>query len=341
MNIQPINTLGQFIIERQSEFPYSKGQLSRLLRDIGIASKIVNREVNKAGLVNILGDTGETNIQGEKVKKLDLFANEQFKAALIAGGECCVFASEEEEDILPIENPVSVDAKYVVMIDPLDGSSNIDVNVSVGTIFSIYRRVSENGPGLLSDCLQKGMHQVAAGYVVYGSSTMLVYTTGHGVNGFTLDPSIGEFCLSHPNIRIPEDGKIYSVNEGNYIHFPQGIKKYIKYCQAYDEPSSRAYNSRYIGSMVADFHRNLLKGGVFIYPVTGKAPKGKLRLCYECNPLAFVVEQAGGKASDGDHRILEIEPTDLHQRTPVVLGSKKMVEKVEWFLKEFPDPGFF
>ncbi len=341
MNAQRITTLGQFIIERQAEFPYSKGQLSRLLRDIGIASKIVNREVNKAGLVNILGDTGETNIQGETVKKLDLFANEQFKAALKAGGECCVFASEEDDEITIIEGAVSADAKYAVLMDPLDGSSNIDVNVSVGTIFSIYRRVSQEGPGLLSDCLQKGMHQVAAGYVVYGSSTMLVYTTGHGVNGFTLDPSIGEFCLSHPDMRIPEQGFIYSVNEGNYIHFPQGIKQYIKYCQAYDETTSRPYNSRYIGSMVADFHRNLLKGGVFIYPATGKAPKGKLRLGYECNPMAFIVEQAGGKASDGKNRILELESTDLHQRTPVVLGSRLMVEKVESFLREFPDPGSF
>ncbi|MFZ9680975.1 MAG: class 1 fructose-bisphosphatase [Bacteroidia bacterium] len=341
MQTQRITTLGQFIIERQAEFPYSKGQLSRLLRDIGIASKIVNREVNKAGLVNILGDTGETNVQGEKVKKLDLFANEQFKAALQAGGECCVFASEEDDDITTIDGAVSADAKYAVLMDPLDGSSNIDVNVSVGTIFSIYRRISKEGPGLLSDCLQKGMHQVAAGYVVYGSSTMLVYTTGHGVNGFTLDPSIGEFCLSHPDMRIPEQGKIYSVNEGNYIHFPQGIKQYIKYCQAYDETTSRPYNSRYIGSMVADFHRNLLKGGVFIYPATGKAPKGKLRLGYECNPMACLAEQAGGKASDGKNRILELEPTDLHQRTPVVLGSRLMVEKVEAFLREFPDPGSF
>lgn len=341
MSMQRTVTLGQFIIERQSEFPFSKGQLSRLLRDIGIASKIVNREVNKAGLVNILGDTGETNVQGEEVKKLDLFANEQFKAALTAGGECCVFASEEDDQITPIETAVSRDAKYVVLIDPLDGSSNIDVNVSVGTVFSIYRRISEEGPGQLEDCLQSGIHQVAAGYVVYGSSTMMVYTTGHGVNGFTLDPSIGEFCLSHPDMKIPVDGRIYSVNEGNYIHFPQGVKQYIKYCQAYDEPSSRPYNSRYIGSMVADFHRNLLKGGVFIYPATGKAPKGKLRLGYECNPMAFIVEQAGGKASDGRNRILELPCKDLHQRTPVVMGSRNMVDKVEWFLREFPDPGSF
>lgn len=328
-----VTTLGQFIIERQKEFPYSKGQLSRLLRDIGIAAKIVNREVNKAGLVNIIGNAGETNIQGEEVKKLDLYANDQFISALTAGGECCVIASEENEDIIPIFGEVSKDAKYVVLMDPLDGSSNIDVNVSIGTIFSIYRRTSFSGPGNLEDCLQPGSEQVAAGYVVYGSSTMLVYTTGHGVNGFTLDPSIGEFCLSHPDMRIPEDGNIYSINEGNYINFPEGIKKYIKYCQEEDKKTNRPYSSRYIGSMVADFHRNLIKGGVFIYPPTSKAPKGKLRLGYECNPLSFIVEQAGGKSSDGANRILDIRPGSLHQRTPVVLGSKNMVEKVEEFMR--------
>ncbi|MFN3528331.1 MAG: class 1 fructose-bisphosphatase [Bacteroidia bacterium] len=326
-------TLGQFIIERQKEFPYSKGQLSRLLRDIGIASKIVNREVNKAGLVNILGDAGNTNVQGEEVKKLDVFANEQFIAALSAGGECCAIASEEDEDIIPIFSEVSKDAKYVVLIDPLDGSSNIDVNVSIGTIFSIYRRTSFSGPGTLEDCLQPGSEQVGAGYVVYGSSTMLVYTTGHGVNGFTLDPSIGEFCLSHPNMKIPESGTIYSVNEGNYVDFPEGIKKYIKYCQEIDKKTKRPYSSRYIGSMVADFHRNLIKGGVFIYPATGKSPEGKLRLGYECNPLSFLVEQAGGKSTDGYNRILNLQPKSLHQRTPVVMGSKNMVEKVEEFLR--------
>lgn len=330
-----VTTLGQFIIERQQEFPYSKGQLSRLLRDIGIASKIVNREVNKAGLVNILGDAGDTNIQGEEVKKLDIFANEQFIAALSAGGECCVIASEENEDIIPIDTAVSKEAKYVVLMDPLDGSSNIDVNVSIGTIFSIYRRLSFNGPGTLEDCLQAGSEQVAAGYVVYGSSTMLVYTTGHGVNGFTLDPSIGEFCLSHPNMRIPESGNIYSINEGNYIHFPEGVKKFIKYCQEEDKATKRPYSSRYIGSMVADFHRNLIKGGVFIYPPTAKAPKGKLRLGYECNPLSFLVEQAGGKATDGRNRILDLKPEALHQRTPIVIGSKLLVEKVEAFMEQY------
>ncbi len=331
-----VTTLGQFIIERQRDFPYAKGELSRLLRDIGIAAKIVNREVNKAGLVDILGSTGRENVQGEDVKKLDIFANEQFIAALTSGGECCVIASEENEEIIPIETEISKNAKYVVMMDPLDGSSNIDVNVSIGTIFSIYRRKSLGGPGTLEDCLQAGTEQVAAGYVVYGSSTMLVYTTGRGVNGFTLDPSIGEFCLSHADMRVPETGIIYSINEGNYIKFPEGIKKYIKYCQEDDKASSRPYSSRYIGSMVADFHRNLIKGGVFIYPQTQKSPNGKLRLCYECNPLSFIVEQAGGKASTGSGRILEITPNDLHQRTPIIIGSVKMVEKVEEFLRQYP-----
>ncbi len=328
-------TLGQFIIERQADFPYAKGELSRLLRDIGIASKIVNREVNKAGLVDILGEAGEINIQGENVKKLDVFANEQFISALTSGGECCAVGSEENEHVVDINSLVSKNAKYVVAIDPLDGSSNIDVNVSIGTIFSIYRRTSLSGPGTLQDFMQRGTEQVAAGYVIYGSSTMLVYTTGRGVNGFTLDPSIGEFCLSHPNMKIPKEGNIYSINEGNYVHFPDGIKKYIKYCQEDHKPSNRPYSSRYIGSLVADFHRNLIKGGIFIYPATAKSPKGKLRLLYECNPIAFIIEQAGGKASNGFKRILEIEPKDLHQRTPLIIGSLQMVEKAEDFMLKF------
>jgi fructose-1,6-bisphosphatase I len=333
--LSKITTLGQFIIERQKDFPYAKGELSRLLRDIGIAAKIVNREVNKAGLVDILGSAGNENVQGEEQKKLDVFANDQFIAALTSGGECCVIASEENEDIIPIDTEISKNAKYVVMIDPLDGSSNIDVNVSIGTIFSIYRRKSLGGPGTLEDCLQYGTEQVAAGYVVYGSSTMLVYTTGRGVNGFTLDPSIGEFCLSHPDMKMPETGTIYSINEGNYIKFPEGVKKYIKYCQDDDKATNRPYSSRYIGSMVADFHRNLIKGGVFIYPSTQKSPNGKLRLAYECNPLAYIVEQAGGKATTGYSRILEVQPTSLHQRTPIVIGSSKMVEMVEDFMRTY------
>ncbi len=328
-------TLGQFIIERQSDFPYAKGELSRLLRDIGIAAKIVNREVNKAGLADILGEFGTTNIQGEVVKKLDVFANEQFIAALSAGGETCAVASEENDGLVHINSTVSKNAKYIVCVDPLDGSSNIDVNVSVGTIFSIYRRISFSGEVEESDYLQRGMDQVAAGYIIYGSSTMLVYTTGKGVNGFTLDPSIGEFCLSHPDMSCPDDGKIYSINEGNYVHFPDGVKQYIKYCQVEDLKTERPYSSRYIGSLVADFHRNLLKGGIFIYPSTLKSPKGKLRLLYECNPLAFIIEQAGGKASNGFERILKLQPTTLHQRTPLFIGSPKMVTMAEEFMMKY------
>ncbi len=329
-----VKTLGQFIIEKQADFPYAKGELSRLLRDIGIAAKIVHREVNKAGLADILGDAGETNVQGEQVKKLDVFANDQFIAALSIGGECCAIASEENDDIIPVKTAVSRDAKYVVAMDPLDGSSNIDVNVSVGTIFSIYRRKSLSGPGTIEDFLQKGTEQVAAGYIIYGSSTMLVYTTGKGVNGFTLDPSIGEFCLSHPNMMAPKTGEIYSVNQGNYVHFPQGVKDYIKWCQEEDKSSKRPYSTRYIGSLVADFHRNLLKGGIYIYPPTSKSPKGKLRLLYECSPLAFIAEQAGARATDGNGRILEIQPSELHQRVPLFIGSVEMVGKAHEFMEK-------
>jgi fructose-1,6-bisphosphatase I len=306
-----------------------------LLRDIGIASKIVNREVNKAGLVDILGDAGTTNIQGEDQKKLDMYANEQFISALTSGGECCIVVTEEEDEFVPIDSPVSKNAKYIVCIDPLDGSSNIDVNVAVGTIFSIYRRKSVDGCATITDILQKGTDQVAAGYVIYGSSTMLVYTTGNGVNGFTLDPSIGEFCLSHPNMKVPEDGIIYSINEGNYVHFPEGVKKYIKYAQVEDLATRRPYTSRYIGSMVGDIHRNLIKGGIYMYPTTASSPNGKLRLLYECNPMAFIIEQAGGVASDGLNRILDIQPTELHQRVSIFIGSPKMVKKAEELMAEF------
>jgi fructose-1,6-bisphosphatase I len=330
-----VKTLGQFIIEKQNDFPFAKGELSRLLRDIGIAAKIVHREVNKAGLADILGEAGETNIQGESVKKLDVFANEQFIAALSVGGECCAIASEENEDIILVENEQSKNAKYVVAMDPLDGSSNIDVNVSVGTIFSIYRRISLSGPGKLEDFMQRGTEQIAAGYIIYGSSTMLVYTTGKGVNGFTLDPSIGEFCLSHPNMQTPKSGKTYSMNEGNYVHFPDGVKKYIKYCQEEDKTTKRPYSSRYIGSAVADIHRNLITGGIYIYPVTASSPNGKLRLLYECNPLAFIIEQAGGKATDGYRRIMEVETKTLHQRTPFYAGSADMVDTACEFMSRF------
>jgi fructose-1,6-bisphosphatase I len=330
-----VTTLGQFIIERQADFPYAKGELSRLLRDIGIAAKIVNREVNKAGLVDILGDQGTMNTHGENQKKLDMYANEQFISALSSGGETCAVASEENDGLVQINSEVSKNAKYVVCVDPLDGSSNIDVNVSIGTIFSIYRRTSNDGDVGEKDYLQKGTQQIAAGYVIYGSSTMLVYTTGKGVNGFTLDPSIGEFCLSHPDMMCPKTGILYSINEGYYFHFPDGVKQYIKYCQVEDPQTNRPYSSRYIGSLVADFHRNLLKGGIFIYPSTLKSPKGKLRLLYECNPLAFIIEQAGGKASDGFKRIREIQPTSLHQRTPLFIGSASMVEQAEEYMMKY------
>jgi fructose-1,6-bisphosphatase I len=328
-----LTTLGQFIIERQSDFPYAKGELSSLLRDIGIAAKVVNREVNKAGLVDILGEYGTTNIQGESVKKLDIYANEQFIAALGSGGETRAIASEENEDLIPITTKVSKNAKYMVCVDPLDGSSNIDVNVSVGTIFSIYRRTDSDTPLSATDFFQQGVKQVAAGYVIYGSSTMLVYTTQRGVNGFTLDPSIGEFRLSHRDMKCPETGTIYSINEGNYAMFQEGVKRYLKYCQVDDDATSRPYTSRYIGSLVADFHRNLLKGGIFIYPSTAKSPHGKLRLLYECNPLALIIEEAGGAASDGRQRILELAPTSLHQRTPLFIGSVGMVAKAEEFMR--------
>ncbi len=331
-------TLGEFIIENQRDFPYASGELSQLLSSIRIAAKVVNHQINKAGLVDISGVAGGQNVQGEAQMKLDVFADEVFIRALRARGEVCGVASEENEEFIAFNDSIHSTSKYVVLIDPLDGSSNIDVNVSVGTIFSIYRRVTNPGsPVTLADFLQPGQRQVAAGYVVYGSSTMLVYTTGRGVNGFTYDPGIGSFYLSHPNLRIPESGKIYSVNEGNYWLFPDGVKKYIKYCQEEDAASSRPYSSRYIGSLVSDFHRNMLKGGIYIYPRGTKSPNGKLRLLYECNPLAFIAEQAGGKASDGYKRILDIQPETLHQRVPYFIGSKEMVEVAERFMSEYPD----
>lgn len=331
-----IVTLNEFIINRQTEHPEAKGDLSRLLHHIGIAAKIVNKKINKAGLVDILGEAGEVNVQGEDVKKLDVFANDHFMAAIKASGEVCAVASEENQEIITFDDGLSSDGQYIVCMDPLDGSSNIEVNVSVGTIFSIYRRLSPGGEQAdLSDFLQPGIRQVAAGYVIYGSSTMLVYTTGEGVDGFTLDPGIGEFCLSHPRIRTPDTGKIYSINEGNYVHFPMGVKKYIKYCQEIDPDTDRPYTSRYIGSLVSDFHRNLLKGGIFIYPETQAAPEGKLRLIYECNPIAFIAEQAGGVASNGIMRTMEQVPATLHQRVPFYVGSRTMVDRVRGFLEEF------
>ncbi|MBZ9729869.1 class 1 fructose-bisphosphatase [Salegentibacter sp. JZCK2] len=328
-------TLGEFIIDNQAAFPYSSGELSRLIRSLRLAAKVVNHEVNKAGLVDILGLQGDTNIQGEDQQKLDVYANETFIQTLINREIVCGIASEENDDFITISGKnMDNQNKYVVLMDPLDGSSNIDVNVSVGTIFSIYRRVTPIGtPVTKEDFLQPGNKQVAAGYIIYGTSTMLVYTTGCGVNGFTLNPALGSWYLSHPDIKFPENGSIYSMNEGNYVHFPLGVKKYIKYCQ--EEKEDRPYTSRYIGSMVSDIHRNMIKGGIFIYPKSSKANNGKLRLLYECNPMAFIVEQAGGKATDGFTRIMDIQPTELHQRAPFFCGSKNMVDKAEEFMQKY------
>ena len=326
-------SLGEFIIENQSEFKYSSGELSRLINSIRLAAKVVNHKVNKAGLIDILGAAGDQNIQGEDQQKLDVFANEVFINTLTNREIVCGIASEEEDDFITIKGRNEKnDNKYVVLIDPLDGSSNIDVNVSVGTIFSVYRRITPSGsPVTIEDFLQPGVNQVAAGYIVYGTSTMIVYTTGHGVNGFTLNPAIGTYYLSHPNMCFPENGSIYSVNEGNYVRFPQGVKDYIKYCQ--EEAEDRPYTSRYIGSLVSDFHRNMIKGGIYIYPSTSKSPEGKLRLLYECNPIAMIAEQAGGKASNGFERVMEIQPTTLHQRVPFFCGNTPMVEKAEEFMR--------
>lgn len=327
-------TLDEFTIQQLRMFPNATGELSGLLRDIGLAAKRVNVEVNKAGLVDILGDAGAINVQGEDVKKLDLIANNQFMGALRHGISCAGIGSEELDDFVAFDDDVSRASKYVCLFDPLDGSGNIDVNVSIGTIFSVYRRVSEKGTMASSaDFLQQGIKQVAAGYVVYGSSTMLVYATRRGVNGFTLDPSIGEFCLSHPDIKFPEFGKIYSVNHGNYFRYSKGVQEYITQCQRKDESNGGPYTQRYIGSMVSDVHRNLIKGGIFMYPPTVDRPGGKLRLQYECNPFAFIAEVAGGKATNGNSRILEIQPTSLHERSPLFIGSKGMMEELERCLR--------
>jgi fructose-1,6-bisphosphatase I len=319
-------TLDRFIMKKQEQFPFASGELSQLLRDIALAGKILNREINRAGLIGIGGAYGATNVQGEEQQKLDVIADIRFIRALKNGGEVCGIISEEEEDMICTGN---YNGKYIVAIDPLDGSSNIDVNVSIGTIFSIYRRKSEIGtPVQKMDFMQKGRDQVAAGYLIYGSSTILVYTTGHGVNGFTYEQSLGEFFLSHQHITTPKTGKIFSVNEGNYKEFDAPIQRYIEYCK------DNKYSGRYIGSLVADFHRNLFKGGIYMYPPSAKAPNGKLRLLYECNALAFIVEQAGGKATDGTQRILDIEPQEFHQRVPFYIGSSEMVDHVESYIRE-------
>jgi fructose-1,6-bisphosphatase I len=315
--------LDRFIKNNQHRFQYASGELSQLLRDIALAAKVVNREVNKAGLIDIMGPIGSMNTGGEQQQKLDVLANIRFSRALMKGGEACAIISEETESFTDLNN----NGKYVIAIDPLDGSSNIDVNVSIGTIFSIYRRKSPvNTPIKKVDVLQRGDEQVAAGYILYGSSTMLVYTTGHGVNGFTYEPTLGEYVLSHPDMMMPEDGNTYSINEGLSNSFEKGVNDYLKYCK------DNQYSARYIGSLVADFHRNLLKGGIYIYPGTAKDKNGKLRLMYECNALAYLAEQAGGTASDGKQRIMTISPETLHQRTPLYIGSKLMVEKAEAML---------
>lgn len=336
MNInRRIQTLDEFTIQQMRDFPQATGELAGLLRDIGLAAKRVNVEVNKAGLVDILGDAGSINVQGEEVKKLDVYANNQFMGVLQHGISCAGIGSEELDDIVVFDDEVSSKSKYVCLFDPLDGSSNIDVNVSIGTIFSVFRRVSELGkPATQEDFLQLGRKQVAAGYIIYGSSTMFVYATRLGVNGFTLDQSIGEYTLSHPDIRCPENGKMYSVNHGNFFQYDEPVKKYITSCQKKDKTNGGPYTQRYIGSMVSDVHRNLIKGGIFMYPGTTDKPNGKLRLLYECNPFAYIVEKAGGIATNGIIPILDVQPTELHQRTPFFIGSKKMMEELEAYLKE-------
>lgn len=328
-------TLDEFTIQETRKFPHATGELSSLLRDIALACKIINKQVNKAGLVDILGKHGATNVQGEEQMKLDIFANETLINVLQNSAECAGIASEENDDFVAFTDPFSVNSKYVVLFDPLDGSSNIDVNASIGTIFSIYRRTSPLGaPCTSDDFLQPGNKLMAAGYVIYGSSTMMVYATRIGVNGFTLEASIGEFCLSHPDLKCPEKGKIYSVNQGNNCKYDQGVRDYLNYCMEENKEEGRPYSLRYIGSMVADLHRTLIKGGIFFYPADNKNASGKLRLQYECNPMALIVEAAGGVADWGNGRILDIQPAELHQRTPIYIGSKNMVDKAITYVGE-------
>jgi fructose-1,6-bisphosphatase I len=327
-------TLDEFTIQQLRNFPSATGELSGLLRDIGLAAKRVNVEVNKAGLADILGDAGAVNVQGEDVKKLDVFANNQFMGVLRHGISCAGIGSEEVEDLVVFDDEVSMGSKYVCLFDPLDGSGNIDVNVAIGTIFSVYRRISKVGTAAeAADFLQPGHKQIAAGYIIYGSSTMLVYATRRGVNGFTLDPSIGEFCLSHPNMKCPQNGQYYSLNYGNLHYLESGVRKYIENCEKKDGTNGGPYTQRYTGSLVSDIHRNLIKGGIFIYPATHKLPKGKLRLMYECNPLAFILEVAGGRAIDGNQRILDIVPSAIHERSPLFIGSANMIAELEDCLK--------
>jgi fructose-1,6-bisphosphatase I len=329
-----IATLTEFITDQQILNPQATGNLTRILYDISVASKVVNKEINKAGLNDMTLEVGQENIQGEKVKKLDLYANDVFIEALKGGGQCAAIASEENEDIIILDGLDSSNGKYLLCMDPLDGSSNIDVNISVGTIFSVLKRKNPNQNVSKEEFYVAGKEQVAAGYVIYGSSTMLVYTTGNGVNGFTLDPSIGEFYLSHPNMTTPKNGEIFSINEANEKIMPLGVQKYAKFCHELDSNGDRTHTARFMGSLVADFHRNLLKGGIYIYPNTNAAKQGRLRLMYECSPLAWIIEEAGGKASDGKTRILDIVPNDIHQRVPLFIGSTEMMNKAEKFMAE-------
>lgn len=333
MSESGIMTLSRHIMEQERKHPGATGEFSGLLSDLSVAAKVLARLVSKAGLIDILGYTGDENVFGENVKKLDILSNETIIHAMDHGGHLCVMASEESNGLIEIPDYHPV-GNYVMLFDPLDGSSNIDVNVSIGTIFSIFRRVTKSGKGTLKDALQPGYKQVAAGYILYGSSTMFVYSTGHGVHGFTYDPSIGEFLLSNENMKIREWGPYYSVNEGYTNRWSKGMRQYIQYLKEEDPKTHRPYSLRYIGSLVSDFHRNLLYGGIFLYPADRTHPAGKLRLLYEANPLAFVVEQAGGLATDGKQRILDIQPKDLEHRTPLIIGSKKDVELAMKFLNE-------
>ena len=325
-------TLERFINEQERQYQSATGAFTGLLHDLSLAAKLVWREVSKAGLVNILGSTDRMNVSGDIVKKLDDFADETIYKAMDHGGHLCVMASEENEDVLHIPDNYPT-GKYVLLYDPLDGSSNIDANITIGSIFSVFKRTTESGNGTMADCLQPGVKHVAAGYIIYGSSTIFVYTTGNGVHGFTYDPSVGEFLLSHENIRIPKKGRIYSVNEGNFVNWDEPTRRYIQYVKEQDSATGRPYSLRYIGTMVGDSHRTLLYGGIFMYPGDKKNPEGKLRLMYECNPLSFIFEQAGGRGSNGKQRILEIQPKSLHQRTPLFLGSEQDVKTCEEFLK--------
>ena len=324
-------TLSQFVLQQERDHPEASGEFTGVLLDIALAAKMINKAVIRAGLVDVLGDTGTTNVQGERVQTLDVYAHGTIMRVLGSTGQLAVVASEEDEGIVPMPDDAPI-GKYVVNFDPLDGSSNIDANVNIGTIFSILPRISRKGHGTIEDCLQAGRRQLCAGYVLYGTTTMLVYTTGDGVHGFTFEPSIGEFLLSHPNIRTPSRGRIYSVNEGNFAKWSEGMKRYVDWLKHEDKATGRPYSGRYVGSLVADFHRNLLYGGIYLYPADGKNPHGKLRLLYECAPLAFIAEQAGGAASNGDRRIMELAPESLHQRSPLFLGSPEDVRECEQFL---------